>query len=272
MIDLGLSNKRAIVAGAGYIPERAGHGRLSALRLAEAGARVACVDIDEGRAQSIVTEIVDAGGEAFPVVADMTDRRQVERAIDEVRAQLGGIDVCVNIIGGARWEKAEGFSDDDWAWSIQNNLTVVFYLFQTVGRQMIEQGGGGSLVSLSSVDGTRAAMLHAPYGAAKAGVISLTKSFAQEFGRYGIRVNSVAPGNVVAGNTDQPENEFAVSPINPLAAPRAGDIADAVLFFSSNLAARITGQTLMVDGGATIRDVWGLTEDLLPRFRTGIYG
>jgi NAD(P)-dependent dehydrogenase (short-subunit alcohol dehydrogenase family) len=272
MIDLGLHHKRAVVAGAGYLPARAGHGRLTALRLAEAGARVACVDIDEDRARSIVAEICDAGGEAFPVLADMTDRRQVERAIDEVVVHLGGIDVCVNIIGGAKWEKVEEFSDDDWAWSIQNNLTVVFYLFQTVGRQMMQQGTGGSLVSLSSVDGTAAAMLHAPYGAAKAGVISLTKSFAQEFGRYGIRVNSVAPGNVVSGNEDQPNNEFAVSPINPLAAPRAGDIANAVLFLSSGLAERITGQTLVVDGGATVRDVWGLTEDVLPRFRTGIYG
>ena len=74
MIDLGLDGKRALVSGAGSIPSRAGHGRFTALNLADAGATVACIDIDGGRAQGIVDEIVEAGGKAFPVIADMTDR------------------------------------------------------------------------------------------------------------------------------------------------------------------------------------------------------
>ncbi|HEY6427442.1 MAG TPA: SDR family oxidoreductase [Acidimicrobiales bacterium] len=271
MIDLGLGGKGAVVSGAGYIPERAGHGRSCARKLAEAGASVACIDIDGGRAERIVAEIQDDGGAAFPIVADMTVPADVERAVEEAVAGLGSIDVCVDIIGGARWDRAESFSDEDWQWTLLNNVTQVFYLFQVVGRQMIAQGSGGSMVALTSVDGIAAAALHAPYGAAKAGVISLAKSFAQELGRYGIRVNTVAPGNVGTGNEDWPEGRWAVDSVNPLAPPRASDIGNAVLFLCSVLAERITGQTLVVDGGATIRELWGMTDEALPRFRSGDY-
>lgn len=268
MIDLGLEGKRALVSGAGYIPERAGHGRASALRLAEAGATVACVDIDRGRALGIVHEIEDAGGKAFPVIADMTIRAEAERAVAAAVEQLGGLDVCVDIIGKATWDKSEDVSDEDWGWTIQTNLTQVFYLFQLAGRQMISQGAGGSMVALASVDGTIASRFHAAYGAAKAGIISLAKTFADEFGRYGIRVNAVAPGNVGTGNEDQPEGEWAVNGINPLAAPRGRDIGNAVLFLSSDLAARITGQTLIVDGGASIQALWGMSAEQIEESRT----
>ncbi len=267
MIDLGLRGKRAVVSGAGYIPTRAGHGRFTALTLAEAGASVACVDIDPGRACDVVDEIERTGGVAFPVIADMTDRAQVRRALGEVVDRLGGIDVCVDIIGGARWNAVEEFGDDDWNWTIQNNLTQVFYLFQEVGRRMIEQGTGGSMVAVASVDGIAAAGFHVAYGAAKAGVISLTKTFADELGRYGIRVNSVAPGNVDSGNEEMPEMEWGTNPVNPLAPPRAHDVANAALFLSSVLASRITGQTLVVDGGTTVRSLWGMTADIVPYFR-----
>lgn len=272
MIDLGLRGKGAVVSGAGYIPERAGHGRCCARRLAEAGATVACIDIDRGRAEGIAREIREDGGQAFPIVADMTVLTDVRRATDEAVDALGSIEVCVDIIGGARWERAESFSEEDLQWTILNNFTQVFYLFQVVGRQMIDQGTGGSMVALASVDGLAAAAMHAPYGAAKAGVISLAKSFAQELGRYGIRVNTVAPGNVGTGNEDWPNGRWAVDAVNPLAPPRSRDVGNAVLFLCSALAERITGQTLVVDGGATIRELWGMTEDALSRFQAGNYG
>jgi 3-oxoacyl-[acyl-carrier protein] reductase len=263
-IDLGLNSKRAVVSGAGYIPGRAGHGRKTALRLAEAGATVACIDINEGRAAGIVEEIASAGGKAFPVLADMTDSGQVARAFEEAIAVLGGIDVCVDIIGGVTWDRVDVVSDDDWQWSIDNNLTQVFYFFREASRRMIEQGTGGSLVAISSVDGLASAKYHVAYGAAKAGVISLAKTFAEEVGRYGIRVNAVAPGNVGLGHEDQPVGVYAVDDVNPLAPPRNFDIANAVLFLCSSLSERITGQTIVVDGGATIRHFWGMREEHIP--------
>jgi len=267
MIGFGLEAKRAIVSGAGYIPSRAGHGRFSSLQLAEAGATVACIDIDEGRAKGIVSEIAAIGGKAFPVVADMTVPSEVQRAVDQACDEMGGVDVAVDIIGGATWDKAQDFTDELWDFTIKHNLSQVFYLFRSVGRKMIDQGTGGSMVALASVDGIAAAALHAPYGAAKAGMISLVKTFADELGRYGIRVNAVAPGNVGSGNEDQPVGEYAVNGINPLAAPRAHDVANAVLFLSSALAERITGHTLVVDGGATIHQLWGFSDNLLPKFQ-----
>jgi NAD(P)-dependent dehydrogenase (short-subunit alcohol dehydrogenase family) len=202
----------------------------------------------------------------------MTDPVQVQRAVDEAAAALGSIDVCVDIIGGARWGQSESIGLDDWNWTIQNNLSQVFYLFQTVGRKMIAQGRGGAMVALASVDGINAAAMHAPYGAAKAGVISLARTFAQDLGRYGIRVNAVAPGNVGQGNEDWPEGQWAVNAINPLAPPRTRDIANAVLFLVSSLAERITGQTLVVDGGAIIRELWGIHDAVMKQFSEGNYG
>jgi NAD(P)-dependent dehydrogenase (short-subunit alcohol dehydrogenase family) len=268
MIDLGLTGKRAVVSGAGFIPERAGHGRQSSLKLAEAGATVACIDIDEGRARGIVAEIESIGGKAFPIVADMNDRNEVQRAVDEAAAVLGGIDVCVDIIGKATWSLVEDVTPEEWQQDLQQNITQVFNLWQIVSRHMIEQGTGGSLVALASVDGFTGSRYHAAYGVAKAGVISLTKTFAEELGRYGIRANAVAPGNVGTGNEDQPEGQYAVDEKNPLAAPRGSDIANAVLFLSSALAARITGQTLIVDGGSIIRSLWGMTPEVIPQFRS----
>ncbi len=271
MIDLGLDGKGALVVGAGSVPGRAGHGPATAVRLARAGATVACIDIDEGRARGAVSEVESEGGRAFAVVADITDPAQVSRAVAQAAAELPSVAACVDIVGGARWDRVQDFSPEDWEWTILNNATQVFYVFQAVGRIMIEQGAGGALVALASADGIAAAALHAPYGAAKAGVISLVKTFAQELGRYGIRVNAVAPGNVGTGNEDWPEGQWAVNSINPLAPPRTRDIANAALFLCSELAERISGQTLVVDGGATIRELWGMHEDLLPQWRTGIY-
>jgi 3-oxoacyl-[acyl-carrier protein] reductase len=261
-IDLGLEGKRIIVSGAGH--ERAGHGKLTSLRLAAAGARIACIDWDVDRAKSVVSDIQSSGGEAHAIVADMTDRGVVAQAVADASTYLGGLDGCVDIIGSARWQKVEDITDEHWHWAIQHNVTQVFYLYQEVAQHLIKQGTGGSMVSIASVDGIVAAAYHAPYGAAKAAVMSLTKTFAFELGRYGIRVNSVAPGNVGAGNEDQPDGEYDVNGINPLAAPRARDIANAILFLTSELAARITGQTLIVDGGATIKELWHLTPDVVP--------
>jgi 3-oxoacyl-[acyl-carrier protein] reductase len=265
MIDLGLEGKRAIVSGAGRL--MAGHGQLSAIRLAEAGATVACIDIDGGRAKATVSSILATGGHAFPVVADMTDPTQVDVAIDQASSELGGLDVCVDILGRAAWERAEEFSNAEWDWTMLHSLTQVFYLFRAAGQKMRDQGGGGALVALASVDGIAAARYHAPYGAAKAGVISLVKSFGEELGRFGIRVNAVAPGNVGYGNEDLPEGEYDVNGINSLAPPRNKDIANAVLFLCSSLSERMTGQTLVVDGGVTTRSLWGMKEESIPEWR-----
>lgn len=263
MIDLGLDGARAIVFGAGYIPERAGLGPTTALRLAEAGARVACVDRDLGRAHETVDKVLAAGGSAFPLVGDVTDEAQVSSVIDEAVSELGGLDTCVNIIGHTNWSRTTETTAAEWNQALLINLTQVFFVFRSAIPHLIKQGTGGSLVALSSVDGMHAARFHGAYGAAKAGTIMLAQTMADEFGQYGIRVNTVAPGNVGGGNLEAPDVAWGDDEHNPLAPPRAKDIADAVLFLASNLSERITGQNLVVDGGAMTMNRWGLTDNAL---------
>ncbi|HVW42130.1 MAG TPA: SDR family oxidoreductase, partial [Amycolatopsis sp.] len=202
--------------------------------------------------------------------ADGRDPAQVRRAFDEATGEMGGVDVCVDIVGFATYDSILDVTPQDWDAQIRENLNHVFYVWQEAARRMVAQGTGGSLVAISSVDGTVAAAFHTAYGAAKAGVISLAKSFSHEFGKYGIRANTVAPGNVGSGNMDQPAGQYDVNGINPLAAPRAIDIARSVLFLCSELSARTAGQTLLVDGGATTTELWGITEAMLPTLRKGL--
>ncbi len=220
MIDLGLDGARAIVVGAGFIPHRAGHGRGSALQLAAAGAEVACVDMDEARAQEIVAEIEAAGGKAFPVVGDVRSEKEATRIVDEAVDRLGGIDVLVDVVGEAMFERSDRVSEEDWDYQMTKNLKQFFFVVKAAAPHFIEQGSGGSIVVIASVDGMGSSRFHAAYGAAKAGLISLVKTYSDEFGPYGIRVNCVAPGNVGGGVWDKPDVGFGEDVVNSLAPPR----------------------------------------------------
>ena len=152
------------------------------------------------------------------------------------------------------------------------NLRGPFLCSREALRHFLPRGKGGVILSTSSVHEIIPKPKYLSYSISKSGIEGLTRTLALEYAGRGIRVNAVAPGAVGSGNEDQPEGQWAVDGINPLAAPRAHDIANGVLFLSSELAARITGQTLVVDGGATTRELWGFSEDILPQFRTGSYG
>jgi NAD(P)-dependent dehydrogenase (short-subunit alcohol dehydrogenase family) len=245
LIELGLSGKRALVAGAGQ-----GIGRACVLALAEAGARVACVDNDADRAAAVAAEV-----DGLALVADARERADVEASVTRAVDAFGGLDVCVDIIGEARWARVLDATDDDWDASFDLVLRHVFYLAQAAGKQMVAQGTGGAFVAIASVSGLRSAPSHGPYGAAKAGLMSLIRTLAIELAADGIRANAVAPGavrtpRVLAMMSEERLAESAKSiPLGRQADPE--DIAKAVLFLCSDLAAYITGQTLVVDGGAT---------------------
>jgi NAD(P)-dependent dehydrogenase (short-subunit alcohol dehydrogenase family) len=186
-------------------------------------------------------------------------------ALDQAVATLGGLDVCVDVIGQATWGRSADFSDENWFEGLRLNLTHAFFLYRAAAQIMVPQGTGGALAAIASVDGMVPSTGHLSYGAAKAGLISITKTFAEELGPHGIRVNAVAPGNVGGGVYDVPDVPWGSVPENPLHPPRPQDIANALLFLSSGLAERITGQTIVVDGGATTRSPWGMrTSDPLP--------
>ena len=247
MVDLGLSGKRALVAGAGR-----GIGRATALLLAEAGARVGCMEIDEGRRAAIVKEVEAAGAEAV----DLRQRADVEAAVASTVGAFGGIDVAIDIAGEARWNPVLEQTDADWEQSFALVLRHVFFLFQAAGARMVEERGG-ALVAVASVSGLFAAPFHAAYGAAKAGLISLVKTFAIELAPKGVRVNAVAPGaiktpRVLAATTEERREASARSiPLGRMGEPE--EIAKVATFLASDLASYVTGQTVVADGGASVK-------------------
>jgi len=251
VVDLGLKGKSALVAGAGQ-----GIGRATALLLAEAGARVACMDVDPVRRDAVVAEVRAGGAEAVPVEGDLLVRADVDAAVASVVEAFGGLDVAVDIVGVARWNPVLEMTDDDWDASFDLVLRHVFFLAQAAARHMVESGGG-AIVSVASVSGLFAAPGHAAYGAAKAGLVSLTKTLAVELAPAGVRVNAVAPGavrtpRVLEKLTPEREAQSGKSiPLGRMAEPE--DIARVALFLCSDLAGYVTGQTVVADGGASVK-------------------
>lgn len=267
MIDLGLEGRRAVVVGAGHRPPRPGIGRETAKLLAQGGAKVACVDLDETRAEAVASEINATGGEAFAVVGDMRRPAEVERAFGDARARLGGLDVCVDIVGEATWGSVRDFTEDDWDWAVETNLKQMFLVFQAAGRIMQDQGTGGAMAGVASVDGLLAAPQHVAYGCAKAGVVHLVKTMSEELGPSRIRINAVAPGAVFIPSDEEPEPRPGAMSHTPYLQPAALDIARGLVFFCSDLANAVSGQTLPVDGGASVKGAWDMTAEAATRIR-----
>ena len=182
---LRLDGRGAVVIGAGQ-----GIGRQAAHALASAGARVVCVDLEPERAHDVAEEV---GG--IPWVGDARDRPSVERMAADATAALGRVDSVVDIVGMSRYETLLDTDDESWAWHHDTVLRHAWLAIQAFGRPMAESGGG-TVAIVASVSGLTGAPLHAAYGAAKAGLMSLVRSAAVELGPAGIRVNAVAPGVV----------------------------------------------------------------------------
>ncbi len=244
-----LEDKVAIVAGGGR-----GIGRSTSLILAEAGANMVVVDVEKDRAKAVVSEIKAMGKKAIPVIADVRDSKQVDKVVKTAVDKFGQIDILANIIGLASWAPAIEMPEEVWDGDLVMNLKYVWLCSRAVARVMVEQNRKGSIVNIGSISGMTAAPSHVAYGAAKAGIVGLTRSLAVEWAKYYIRVNTVAPGSmktprIVEMLSGSPEIDEAQRKRIPL--QRWGtteDIAKAVLFFASDLSDYITGQVITVDG------------------------
>ena len=238
---LRLDGRGFVVLGAGQ-----GIGRQASHALASVGARVACVDVDPDLASDIASEV-----DGVAISGNAVERTDVERMFESAAGQLGGIDGVVDIIGMARYADITEMSDEDWDWHFDIVLRHAFLAMQYGGRAM--KANGGTMVFVASVSGITSAPRHSAYGAAKAGLMSLVRTGAVELGPHGIRVNAVAPGVVWTPRVsaflgdDGLERNIANTPLRRVAQP--ADIAAALLFLASDLAAYVTGQTLAVDGG-----------------------
>jgi 3-oxoacyl-[acyl-carrier protein] reductase len=251
-----LEGRVAIVAGGGG----AGIGAAVSRALAGAGASVLVVDIDARAAGGVCEQIHAAGGRAEPLLADVCESASAPAIVAAARRAFGRIDILATVAGGmtahAQFRPLIQWNESDWDRIVSLNLRYVFLLTRAVIPAMLEQGEGGAIVNVTSISGVFGAVNHAAYGAAKAGLIHLTRTLCLEYGPQGIRANAVSPGAIETPATQKAlagTQRTHVSAVTPLRrAGRPEDIAHAVLFLASPLASYVSGQMLLVDGGASV--------------------
>lgn len=245
-----LENKAAIVTGAA-----AGIGLAVAERLAGEGAAVVLADIDVESGEASAQKIRDTGGRAWFVRTDIGDLKSIENLFSEAVQTLGRLDILVNNAGVTKRIGILDITADDWDWIQTINTRGMFFCLQHAARYM-KDNGGGRIVNLSSVSGKgHKGASNASYATSKAAAIVVARVAAKELGEYNINVNSVCPGVVmtplmsrlIEADPDKLVRRKAEAALGRVGEPQ--DIADAVLFLSSDMARNITGQSLNVDCG-----------------------
>ena len=245
-----LRGKTALVTGAGR-----GIGRTIALRLAESGADVAVVDLNQESVAEVAAEIRNMGQRALELSGNVTVADEVNDFVKKAADELGRIDILVNNAGITRDTLLLRMKEEDWDAVLNVNLKGAFLCTKAVSRIMMKQRYG-RIVSISSVIGLIGNAGQANYGASKAGIIGFSKSVARELGSRGITCNAVAPGFIETQMTDALPEDMKIELINQIPLGRIGnpqDVADAVLFLASDAASYITGQTIAVDGGMVMQ-------------------
>lgn len=245
-----LSDKSAIVTGAAQ-----GIGQATAFRLAEAGASVLLAGHNAQALEQSAATIAASGGKAAWIFADVLKMGDLDTVVQKAMDAFGSIDILVNCAGGAHpFTPALEITEETWDKTLDRNLKGSFFLAQKVARQMIAAGRGGRIINVASIAGLKPDPQLADYNASKAGLVSLTKSLAAEFGQHRILVNTVAPGPIMTPNSaafyQMPEIQQIISRRTPLGhVGQPDDVANAVLYFASHAAKHVTGSLLVVDGG-----------------------
>ena len=242
-MNIDLSGRTALVTGS-----TRGIGRAIAETLAGAGARVAVVGRDVGRAQAAASAI---GRDSAGFACDVADVASVTALVESVEKSFGQIDILVNNAGLTRDNILFRLKDEDWDAVLDTNLRGAFVAIRAASRGMMKRRWG-RIINIASVVGLTGNKGQANYAASKAGLIGLTKSVAKELASRNILINAVAPGFIETDMTGAmtAEGRTALSgqiPLERLGTP--SDIAGAVAFLASDHASYITGQVLVVDGG-----------------------
>lgn len=251
-----LTDRVAIVTGGGALDDGIGNGRAASILLAEAGARVLVVDRRVELAERTAAMITAEGGMAQAMAADVTQPDDCAAMTDAALDRFGRLDILVNNVGIGSRGTVVTESLERWETVMTVNVTSMMLASKCAIPAMIETGGG-SIVNISSISALRPRGLTA-YSTSKGAVIALTAAMAADHGSEGIRVNCVAPGPVrtpmVGGDDMDPELAEARRRAGLLGIEGTGwDIGAAVRFLASDEARYITGQTLVVDGGVTVR-------------------
>jgi NAD(P)-dependent dehydrogenase (short-subunit alcohol dehydrogenase family) len=247
--QLSLVGKVAIVTGSGR-----GLGRAMSLAMAEAGADLVITARTLGEIESVGKEVEQRGCRAFVIPCDVTKTEDVENMVAKAIAALGKIDILVNNAGGGRQKPVLEMTDDEWRWGIDLNLTSTFICSRTVGRHMAVRKCG-KLINIASGWGYRGRRNSTAYCASKAAVINFTRALAVEWSRYNIQINCIAPGffplTAPMDEKDARQRAVRLSRI-PLGGGEAEDIGPLAVFLASQGADYLTGQTILLDGGALL--------------------
>ena len=244
-----LSGQTAIVTGASQ-----GLGQAVAVALGNAGARVACVARNAEKLKETVQSIESAGGQSEAFSCDVTDRDSVEKVVEHVADEWGGIDILVNNAGITRDTLLPRMSDDDWDLVIGTNLKGMFLFSRAASRHMMSKKRTGRIVNMASVSGIIGNPGQTNYSASKAGMIGFTRSLSKELAGRKVTVNAVAPGFIESDMTKALGDALLDEVKKRIPAKRLGvpdDVSATVLFLASPAASYITGQCLVVDGGMT---------------------
>jgi len=237
-----------------------GIGSALAVAFAEAGALVVVTGRTQESLDATIERVRATGRDGLAVVADATDEAAIERVVREAVAKFGRIDIIVNAVGGGAGQAlhaAESYPRSDWDWIMDLNVRSTVVATQAVARQMIAQGGGGRVLNISSVRanlGINAG--YSAYVAAKGAISSLTRQWATEWAKYGIRVNAIMPTFVdtpqIASLLADPA--FRAGIVSRIPLGRVGETRDLIgpaIFLCSDAASFVTGQILGIDGGLT---------------------
>jgi len=242
----------ALVTGA-----RFGIGKAIAVALARAGAHVGITSRHGDDLQQCQADIAAAGGTATALALELRQRSSVDAAVTSITEQCGRLDIVVNNAAYALRKPVEDFEDDEWQAVVDTNLGGVFRMARVAGSLMA-RGGGGRMVNVSSTYARIALPGRAAYGASKAGIEQLTRALAVEWAPHQITVNAVAPTVVITETRqsllDDPDflpTRIAEIPLGRLC--ETDDVATAVLYLVSPAASYVTGNTLVLDGGLTLR-------------------
>lgn len=262
-----LDGQVAFVTGGG-----GGIGRAIALRLAEAGAEIAVLEVVPERAEEVAARVRELGRRALALPGDAMDAEAIRAAIARTDAEFGRIDILVNNAGGVSARPFLELGERSWRRHIDLNLVSMLAATHAAAPVMIRGGRGGAILNVASIEAERAAPNFAVYAACKAGMVSFTKSMAVELSGHGIRVNCIAPDHTVtpgtmgnrAGPVDpaswrarDPAEVDAMKRLIPLGREGVdGECGDAAVFLCSAMASYVTGVSLPVDGGTWAAGGW----------------